>query len=152
MNGQGEEIVLTRMPLYEVVGTFSEFASFEEYHRILDHCSKEQDILSSMIRCFDFDETGLTHSRMLIVKEVTDNRLQEGKDYLNSARCISAFVTDNLADEGDDKTPQRMFEKTINWAQEKNLTPLGQAFVQTKMITYHGKKEQAILEVFIPVK
>lgn len=149
---QGDEIVLTRMPLYEVVGTFSEFASFEEYHRILEHCSKEQDILSSLIRCFEFDETGLTHSRMLIVKEVTNNRLQEGKEYLNSAQCISAFVTDNLTDEGDDKTPQRMFEKTISWAQEKNLRPLGQAFVQTKMITYHGQKEQAVLEVFIPVK
>ncbi|MGG5372986.1 MerR family transcriptional regulator [Enterococcus sp. AZ196] len=142
---------LERMPLYEVLGSFSEFDAFEEYHQILAHCSNE-DILSSIVRSFAFDETGLNHSRMLIVKEVSDNCLQEGKEYLNASRCIRLIVTETLGEENSEEMAHQLFEKILNYSLEKNLEPLGEAFVFTKMVTYQDRNEQAVLEIFVPVK
>ncbi|MBO0456758.1 MerR family transcriptional regulator [Enterococcus hulanensis] len=146
------DLSLERMPLFEILGSFSEFDAFAEYSQILDRCSKEEDILSSIIRSFEFDETGITQSKMLIVKEVGDNRLEDGKEYLNFPKCINTIVAERLNEEGSEEIPQQMFEKIANFAHSKKLVPVGQAFVLTKMITYQDNIEQAVLEIFAPVK
>ncbi|WP_438778924.1 MerR family transcriptional regulator [Enterococcus sp. DIV0098] len=149
---QGAELTVARMPLFEILGSFNEFAEFDEYRQILTHCSKEEDILSAIIRSFEFTEDGITDSRMLIVKEVSDNQLQEGKEYLNFSQCLHTIMTENLDEENSEQIPQQMFEKISYYSQKRRLVPLGRAFVLTKMITYREQKEQAVLEIFVPIK
>lgn len=141
------------LPLYEVLGEFSDFYSFLEYPLILKSIDlKKDDILSKIMRTFTFNKDGFIDSKMYIVEKQKLNAREEHRSYLQHSRCIYTIVEDGRYENGDNDIKEKVFDSTLKWGNEHGLKPKGMAFVNTRLITYLDKKERAFLEIYIPVE
>lgn len=146
------QISIKRMPLFEVVDHFSDFSSCKEYNKIVNQCEEETDMLSMVIRSYNFDSQGIKSSRFLIVKEILDDRITEEAVYLNFPKCLYTVVIDDPKEQNSESIPLKMFDKVSRWARHKEIQLLGEAYVHTIMVAFEENREQAILEIFVPFK
>ncbi|KAB8133622.1 MerR family transcriptional regulator [Gracilibacillus oryzae] len=147
------QYTIKELPVYEVMGEFSDFYSFLEYPAILENMDMvKDDILSKIMKKFTFDENGLINSKMYIVEkhETIDN--EKSGSYLSYSKCIYTIVEDGRYRNGNNDIKETVFASTLEWGKTQGHKPKGVAFVNTRLITYLDKKERAFLEIYIPVE
>ena len=143
---------IRRFPTFKVIDEFSDFFSFLEYPSILENMDMmKDDILSKIMRKFNFDENGYLDSKMYIVEKHETIHKEKSECYLQYSKCIYTIVEDGRYQNGDSDIKYKVFESTIKWGREQGLKPKGVAFVTTRLVTYLENKERAFLEIYIPV-
>ena len=144
---------IREIPIYEVIGEFSDFYSFAEYPAILENIDMiKDDILSKIMRKFTVDENGFLDSKMYIVEKHESIHKEKNGCYLLYPKCIYTIVEDGRYQNGHNDIKDKVFEATLEWGSEQGLKPKGIAFVNTRLITYLDNKERAFLEIYIPVE
>ena len=105
---------IRQLPIYEVLGEFSDFNAFLEYPAILEKIDlKKEDILSKIMRKFTFDENGFLDSKMLIVEKHEVIQKEKVKCYLPYSKCIYTIVEDSRTQHEDNDIKYKAFESTL---------------------------------------
>ncbi|AVK97765.1 MerR family transcriptional regulator [Lysinibacillus sphaericus] len=144
---------IRELPLYEVMGEFSDFYSFYEYPVILENMDMiKDDILSKIMRTFTVDENGFLDSKMYIVEKKETKQSEKNRRYLQYSKCIYTIVEDGRYLNGKNDIKNKILESSIQWSNKQGLKINGVAFINTRLITYLDNKERAFLEVYIPIE
>ena len=143
---------IKQLPVYEVLGEFSDFNAFLEYPNIIEKIDlTKEDILSKIMRKFTFDDNKFLDSNMLIVKQHEAIQKEKSECYLPYTKCIYTIVEDSRSQYEDD-IKYKTFQSSLKWGNEQGYRLKGVTLINTRLITFIDQTERAYLEIFIPVE
>ncbi|WP_304942573.1 MerR family transcriptional regulator [Vallitalea guaymasensis] len=152
LNNHLNKFSFRKLPLYEVKGEFSEWSAFDEYNNILNKLSIEEDIMTQFMKSISFDETGIIETKMYITKKCRAKNENTNSIYLDYPRCMYTVVEDGRYNNADDHIMSNMHSSSLEWAHVHGVKPIGIAFANTRLVTYHDNKERVFIEIFIPIE
>lgn len=138
------------LPLYRVKGELSDFIAVEEYKNVLEvFNSKNDDMLSQILRYISFDDTGVKSTKMLIADtaETDDERTPELLQY---PKCLYTVELETQPNIRQEDLMVRMHKTSAEQAQLLGLRLTGEAFAMIRFITYHEMETRSYIEIFVP--
>lgn len=137
------------MPAFEVLGEISDFRAFTEYDEIRSRKEKlnGKPIVNSLKRRIIFSERGVEDTRMLITRDICSNT-RDSATIMKYDRCLYTVVEDGV-EKGD--ILENMFQKSLQWAKEHELEPLGLVIISMILITVDKDSVKSFLEIYAPI-
>lgn len=138
------------LPQYRIKGELSDFLAVEEYKKVLDvFSSNNDDMLSQIIRYISFDGKGIRSTKMLIVDhaEQCDENVVE---MLHYPKCLYTVAVESQPNNQQEDLMIKMHKASAKQAELLGLSLTGEAFAMIRFITYHSKETRTYIEIYIP--
>ncbi|WP_207642390.1 hypothetical protein [Pseudobacteroides cellulosolvens] len=137
------------LPLYRVDGEVSDFATVEEYENVIDIIySNNADMLSQIMRYISFDINGINGTKMIIVDAVDEK--EDNGVFLQYPKCFYTVREEVQPPKERSDLMAIMHKLSYEYANEKGLRLLGEAFAIIRLITYKANETKSYMEIFIP--
>jgi len=138
------------MPALYVHGEIEDFRAYGEFNKIhkTSYSNKKEATIKKLTRKIIMEGDKLVSNSMLIT-ETRDRVAESNSDYVIApGKCIYTVVEDSY--NGEDIV-KRTYEGTMNYMIEKNLTIIGECYINMLFIGQEESEMKSYLEVYVPI-
>lgn len=149
----GKYTIREMKPL-EIKGEITDFNSYDEYEILKKNTNnlKKAITLASLRRVINFDQTGITGDKYIVVEGIDDLKNGADRKIIYYSKCIYTIIEDGRWLNGEKNIDDKVEESLRKVACEKKCEPLGVVYVNTLLTTYKEGLERVFLEIYVPIK
>ena len=137
------KLCVTKMQPYEIISEIDDYRSYQEYDKLFKLSEDERPIVYKMQRRILFDQNGIYSNKMVVTKPLEDSVNKKEQ------RCVYTVVQDG---ENDHNLLLDTFKKCMQYCEENQLKPTGEAFIGMLLLHCRNGKIQSYLEIKGPIE